>query len=215
LAGRLLFSNTHQNLFKYFVSKEDFEKSDRMRLKQNSEFKNLQLKQNLELPWNNSLAPLYNRNNSLQMIRNRVAFVYPYEMTLPILRKSENFRQIIKTLRGKGWLDWHLLLAIGNIIVNYKIQKVSPFYDVKEAKAKAMSFFRKPEKEWYMPIPESILTVDSIEKYLLTLHVVTILRSFGLNFYSQTPNFQAVHEFLTNRFNYMIDGEDIKEFDVE
>ncbi len=213
LVGRLLFVATYQNLYRNFFSRKVFEASARQHFTDAELFVHLQPRPNPELAWKDSLAPTYNREESLQTINNRLSFLYPYELTLPQLKASSEFKAVVNKLREKGWLDWQILISVGNLIVNYKIQQVSPFYDPAIAKERAFEFYSKPEKQWYIPIPKSILTVERIEKYLTTLQTVSVLQSFGLEFRAATPNFKAIFELLTQRFNYMIDGADVLVFD--
>ncbi|KAA9349734.1 hypothetical protein [Larkinella humicola] len=212
LVGRLLFVATYQVLYEEFVSKIEFNESARQHFDDGMQFSQLESRSNPKLPWNETVAPKYDQSVALQAIQNRMSFMYPYEVTLPKLKQSSSFKQVVQVLRDKGWLDWQIAVAIGNIIVNYKIQKTSPIYDPAVMKARAFDFYRKPEKEWYIPIPELILTAEKIEMILKTSTTLSVLQSFGLESHSDTPNVEAILELLAKRFNYLVDGADVKVF---
>ncbi len=213
LVGRLFFVAPFQALYHNFVSEDEFVESARSHFNDGEQFKPLTARENTKLPWKALIAPLYDRKASLQAIRNRMAFMQPYEITLPKLKQSADFRQVVQSLRDKGWLDWQIAMSVGNLIVNYKIQQVAPIYDPVVAKAKAFEFYHKPEKDWYIPIPESFLTVERIEQHMNMMLTMTVLPSFGLEFHSETPNTVATLELLDKRFNYRQDGKEIKVFD--
>ena len=80
-------------------------------------------------------------------------------------------------------------------------------------RAKFTEYFHRPENEWYMPIPDSELTVEKIEYHLKNYLPMTVLPSFGLSFYSKTPNTEATLELLLKRFNFQLDGANIMVFD--
>lgn len=159
------------------------------------------------------MAPTHDREDSLQAIRNRMSFMHPYEITLPKLKQSATFQQIVQVVRDKGWLDWQIAMSVGNLVVNYKIQQVAPIYDPVVAKAKAFEFYHKPEKDGYIPIPESFLTIERIEQHLNMMLTMTVLPSFGLEFHSETPDTAATLELLDKRFNYRLDGKEVNVFD--
>ena len=55
------------------------------------------------------------------MLRNRYrTFARSLEKTVPALRRSGAVRGTVEALRSEGWLDWHILTAILNIVVNYR-----------------------------------------------------------------------------------------------
>ena len=41
-------------------------------------------------------------------------------ITAAVLSRSHEFRPTVQALRADGWLDWHILTAIWNIVMNYR-----------------------------------------------------------------------------------------------
>lgn len=58
------------------------------------------------------------------MIKNRYRNCIPaILLTLKRIVPSEEFQNLKNLLRLKGWKDWHILLAIDNLVIHYRMIK--------------------------------------------------------------------------------------------
>lgn len=209
LIGKASFGRPYEDLYHYFISKSDFDKSER---EKHSSFEisidYLPIK-NAKLPWKNTTAPKYKLSRSLESINNRIeALKKVLSISLPGLKSNPEFKNIISDLRKLGWLDWQLLHVTGTILVNYKGQFKGPPTTLEDARERFSSYFFKNEEEWFKPIPPDLFTLDRIKRELESIFVVTMLPSFELEFHSETPNGNAIIELLKERFNFFEDGKD-------
>lgn len=175
--------------------------------------KNLELHDNplrFEIPnqnhelfnWRDSLADKYNQKEAESHIKNRYRHSFEQvEITLPLLRNKLFFQEIKNDMKAKGFKDWHILLVLGNIVLNQKldrkkIEQIGPEYFWKMAKRR--------EKGFYKPVPEEIISLENMLNSWNKL-VITLLNSYGLENNSRTPNFDSIQEFLKIRFNLFDD----------
>lgn len=51
-----------------------------------------------------------------------------FPITLRQLSNNADFRKVISKLRGAGWKDWHILLAVTNVRLNSLVDTRDPRY---------------------------------------------------------------------------------------
>jgi hypothetical protein len=150
----------------------------------------------------------YDRGESLQSIKNRYAKSPGLlKYTLPRLMKTESFRSTVAALRGDGWKDWHILLAVGgirlNFVANQTIPKGAKFEEYRKTFGQLMD---RDEAESDPPPPPDMFTIDDLQR-ALTFSQLSTLKGMGFDCWQETPVTKAVDAFL-QRFNYWVDDVD-------
>ena len=204
-----LFASSYEKLYSYFIRKDLYSISKREEFTVEQEFYEPKTVLPCELQWKSTLVDYYDKNLLEQYIVNRNKFTKPFEITLPKLLQNVRFKAIVKNLRNKKWLDWQIVMAVGNVILNYKTQRLNP-QNLPQIALKIVNELKnRPEKETFIPIPEDLITEERIEQNLKTLQPISVLESFELESKTKTPNCDAILEFLTFRLNYMEDGRNL------
>jgi hypothetical protein len=75
-----------------------------------------------DLAWQQGPGPTYSQDTALEMLGNRYSQLTDVmRRTLPRLQGDETFLRVVARLRQGGWLDWHLLTAMYNIVVQSRL----------------------------------------------------------------------------------------------
>jgi hypothetical protein len=211
LVSKVTFGRPYEDLYCNLVDKKGFLNSMRWLFTTDTEIGNVP--QNPKMAWNDTLAAKYNHERSMEAIQRRIhQLTLSLSITLPALKTSGKFQNKLKEIKKHGWLDWQILFAVGTIIINHKAQfRTQPKTDEEVMKI-FNDYFKKDEKDWFIPIDENILTVERIIRELEFMMISTLLRSFELEFHAETPNGKATVELLRHRFKFFEDGKEIKIF---
>jgi hypothetical protein len=119
------------------------------------------------------------------------------------LAASASFRATALALRDDGWRDWHLLTAVLNIVVNYRLSlelAADPASNPQDVIRRA-AVLRRPETEDDSAPPDEAFTPAALKQALATSTLST-LQVLGLESHRQTPNFSALLDLLGARYKY-------------
>lgn len=212
LGNRALSINAYQRAYRDLVSEENFNAS--MRNKFESDILNIEQHESNTLASKKNNSPLYNHDKSIESIRGRYKnCIGVIHLTIKRLKQSELFTNELSRLRDEGWLDWQIVLALYNNIIDLKaknlLQQNGKTYanDEKwlEDFQKVFHEIRlKDEKETYIEIPINELIGKNLELQLKQISTY-VLKSFGLEDKSRFPNFDALKKFLNERFRFQED----------
>ncbi|KAB8151625.1 hypothetical protein EZY14_017105 [Kordia sp. TARA_039_SRF] len=212
LGNRALTINAYQRAYRDLISEDKFKES--MRNKFQSEILNIQQHESETLSSKKNDSPLYNRDTSIENIRGRYKnCIDVIHLTLERLKQSDQFNSELNRLKGEGWLDWQIVLALYNNIVDLKAKnllrqngkKYSNDEEWLEDFQKIFHEIRfKDEKETYVEIPITELIGQNLELQLKQV-AHHVLKSFGLESKSRFPNFKALKSFLNERFRFQED----------
>lgn len=212
LLNAVTFGQTYKTLYESYFSKEEFNTSQRSDFTREAITANFVLKTNEKLFWRSDISSTYSNSKNLEVIHRRINHKLPFEMTLNKMMSNPTFMEIIKQLR-QDWQDWHIYLAFGNLILRYKLEQMNiQETDIEASEEYSKIFLKysaKSESEWYMDIPVSTFSIEKMQRYLNSLHIITVLPSYGLEFHSNTPDFSAIKELLAKRFNFLEDGREL------
>lgn len=223
LGNRALTINAYQRAYRDLVSEDKFKES--MRNKFESEMVNIKHHESVTLASKKNDSPLYNHDESIDNIKGRYEnCTGVINLTLERLKKSDQFNAELIRLKDEGWLDWQIVLALYNNIVDLKAKNLlaqngktySNDEEWLEDFQKTFHEIRfKNEKETYVEIPINELIGKNLELQLkqISAHV---LKSFGLEDKSRFPNFEALKSFLNERFRFQEDDvEEMSPFNNE
>lgn len=166
------------------------------------------------MPSFDGLSNKYNQEESLKRIDARYLNTYKnLSVSLSTWEGKPEFQATIHELRKNGWLDWQILIALMNYVLNAKanayMESVTITDEGERRKVFKKEFFRLqklPESECYMEIPVSWLKTKDFEFHIEKMPVDT-LHSFGLENNMKHPNFSAVHSLLNKRFSFNVDDQ--------
>jgi hypothetical protein len=216
LLSKIAFVLPYQLLYRKYISEEKFNESQRERFTNPFENKVFNLSCKESFQWKDGIAPIYNHNKSLERISNRYKnSIEPIEITLKQLNQLPEFQKTVEYFRKKGWRDWHILMTIMNVALNYKVQKntgiTNLFTNPHEYHEEFMRLSQLPEKDNYIYLPPQIFSRENIE-WQFGLAILSVLSSYGLESHSETPNIEAIQELLGKRFNFLTDDVEHEDY---
>ncbi len=209
LGNRALTINAYQRAYRDLVSEDKFKES--MRNKFESEIVNIEQQESETLASKINDSPLYNHDKAIENIKRRYKnCIGVIHLTLERLKQSEKFITELSRLKVEGWLDWQIVLALYNNILDLKAKNLlaqngKTYANDEEWLEDFQKTFHeirfKDETETYVEIPINELIGENLELQLkqISAHV---LKSFGLEDKSRFPNFEALKSFLNERFRF-------------
>ena len=222
LGNKALTINAYQKAYRDLVSEDKFKES--MRNKFESEIVKIEQYEAETFASKKNDSPLYNKDDSIENIKGRYKnCIIVIHLTLERLKKSEQFAVELSRLKDEGWLDWQIVLAIYNNILDLKAkillgQNGKTYANDEEWLEDFQKVFHeirfKDEVENYIEIPINELIGQNLELQLKQI-AHHILKSFGLEDKSRFPNFDALKSFLSERFRFQEDeAEDFSPFNT-
>lgn len=215
LASKTLSTNAYQRIYRQLITDKEFNSLQREHFVPVPLTWNLP-SENKVMKWKSELSGKYNHDQAIEHIKNR--FKNSYEcihLTLDKFKKNSDFQKFINELRSKGFLDWQIILALMNYILDYKAQLElrngnSDFKSEEEYLEAMQKTFHKylhmDEKEFPVNFPLEAFKTHAFEIQLRN-YPVNVLRAFELENKSRFPNFDAIKEFLDIRFNMKNDND--------
>lgn len=208
VTNKALILNAYQKIYRKVFSLEKFADI------KNEEFTKQSFKINQHevqaLGWRTDISKIYDNETALKHIRGRYSnMVRKIHLTLDRIKDEPEFQTKVIDLRDKGWLDWQILMALMNNILNLKTNN---FIRVKQLKfqtetERSVAFHNifeelinsDDESNTYVEIPLNYIIDDNLEMHL-EQSCDYVLNSFGLENRATYRNFPAVREFLNTRF---------------
>ncbi|RJQ14878.1 hypothetical protein C4553_00255 [Candidatus Parcubacteria bacterium] len=163
------------------------------------------------LNWESSLLKGYSPKEEREKIENRYTrSILPIRKTIEKLKKDPKFQEMVKRLRSDGWKDWHILMSLGMIAVNFRVNKIGykSFESMRELFVKEMN---TEETNDSTPVPLEEFNEKAL-RLSLFMSMPSTLKIFGLEIKTQTPNSKALEHFLAKRLNYW--NNDIEHKDI-
>lgn len=209
LSNKALTINAYQRAFRDIYSEERFNVS--MRNKFNSEVLEIDQQESTLFTLKKKESPLYEHEKSMENIKGRYTnCLKTIYLTLKRLNNSIEFNTEIDRLKVDGWLDWQIVLALSNNIIDLKAKNLlrqnGKSYSndeewLKDFQKVFQEILLKDEKETYVNIPTNEIIGKNLN-FQLQHGCIHVLGSYGLENKSRFPNAQAVKELLINRFRF-------------
>ena len=158
-----------------------------------------------ELRWQDGPGPTYSQGRAKQLLETRYKnLAQSLRITREILATSVEFRLTVKKLRDDGWLDWHILGAIANFVMNYRFP--SDRFDLRSetVQKEMIAAMSDPENAATEPVPIGLLTPDALNDNR-ELAMMSLLVHWGLECHQVTPNVPALERLLACRYGYWDD----------
>lgn len=212
LSSKQLSVNLYQKMHRDVYVKEDFEAYNSAFFQKEKLSLHLP-KENKFMKWQDTLSEKYDKNFSLEAIKNRNNNVKKsIYITLEELKQEPDFSALINKYRNEGWKDWQILVNMQNFMINHKVRVFENHILSNTEDDKYYAEFQKMfhkyslmnEKDCYIKYPlEAFKSKEFINQF--NIGAMAILSTYGLESKLLTPNFKALKEFMDVRFNIRVD----------
>ena len=196
--------NSYEVLFIDLVSKDLYD--DILKLNKISYLKDLEFTNTTHklLGWRDSVISAYNKKKSEELIRERYKkSIIPISLTLQKLKDKPFFQEIVKKLRLEDWKDWHILMSIALITVNYRVNRLE-IKDLDDQKKKCIEQMSIRETSGSMSVPLVEYQEINLRNYLI-MSMLSTLKIFDLEYKAKTIFKDSIKEFLEKRCRYFSD----------
>jgi len=205
LGEKGLIINTYQKVYFNFQSAEKFDSTRRANFSVPAKI-DFELNIRDVLPSFKDLSEKYDPAFSKKKIEERYEnTARQLQVTLSKWLQEPDFKRDIQKFREQGWLDWQILMALSNYVLNRKarinledsgLKSEDPEKDFKNEFIRLTDL---PEEDCYIEVPLSSITSKDFLFHLTKMPVDT-LKTFGLNNNTRFPNFGAIHRYMNKRF---------------
>ncbi len=151
------------------------------------------------LPASKSLGPGYDHERFVEATRTTYANAENWKYSLAILLSEDSVRARIAQLRLDGWLDWHIVGALINVALQWRLSHLG--IDVEKIDPSSEpDFLRRAElaDEPPMPLPIDLATID----HHLYLHAVNVGLRWGLYPLPEHESANSLRALLERRYRF-------------
>ena len=127
-------------------------------------------RQHPQLRWRDDPGPTYSRKQADEMLARRYRAVGDaFRPTLTRLGDDPAFVSVRSQLHDRGWLDWHVMLAVANLVGNDRLAQAGLNFSERlrapEAQARAMELMQAPERPGDRPVPIEQFTAEALDDF--------------------------------------------------
>ncbi len=153
------------------------------------------------------LSKFYDKKKAEELIKARYAKSIPaIRLTLNRIVPTEQFQNLKNKLRNKGWKDWHILLAIFNLVLNYRMSELG-IRTINAMDNFRQKFMQEEEKEESLIVPLDQINEENM-KNNLKMSMLGTLKGYGFSLEGKIINPEKISKFLAEKFNYWEDDVD-------
>jgi len=168
-------------------------------------------KTNKLLKWKDSVISSYNKKKSEELISERYKnSIIPISLTLQKLRNKPFFLETVNKLKLEEWKDWHILMAMASIAVNYRVTEIG-YKDLDDAKKKTIEQMLLKETLTSITVPLNEFGEKELKNHLY-MSMISTLKIIGLEYKAPLLVKSAIKEFLEKRYCYFSDDIPHKDF---
>ncbi|RYM34593.1 hypothetical protein ERX46_04250 [Brumimicrobium glaciale] len=209
LISKLFILTSYQNCFRDLILESEFNESQRNNFTDHLEF--IYYKEHLVFTEDNLVSDRYNKEKSLQWIKNRYKRAsHLTNLTLDRIKEEQDFIDFVKEQRQKGALDWQIVMALMNTIIDYKAKIALKYLSTEDPnfhrkiRDKFLELMKIPEKDNYIEIPVSKI-IENMKIHLVATPI-QVLESFNLQHkIHRFITTEVVTEMLNKKFNFNVD----------
>lgn len=213
LSGKTFFIQSYRDLFSRFIRASDFDTSARNKKSIPEANLSFEAVSHHQLEWFSSPGPGYSKESATEALKNRYEMApKPIRFTLLNLLTNPEFKKTVTDLKADGWLDWHILTAVALATVNYRVNKQRhPSQGMEEYQRLFMDTMNQEEDVTLDPVPLSLFSKEKLKFHLFS-SMASTLKGMGLEIHQPTPDFNAISDFLSQRYNYWTDDIEHPDF---
>jgi hypothetical protein len=213
LSGKTFFVQSYRKLFSRFILASDFNSSARNAKSIPQTGLSFEPVSHHQLEWFSSPGPGYSKENATEALKNRYEIApKPIRFTLLNFLTNSEFRKTVSELKADGWLDWHILTAVALATVNYRVNKQRhPSQGMAEYQRLFIDTVNQEEDVTLDPVPLSLFSKEKLKFHLFS-SMGSTLKGMGFEIHQPTPDFNAISDFLRQRYNYWTDDIEHPDF---
>ena len=166
-----------------------------------------------QLEWFSGPGPGYSHEASVGALKNRYKdCIISIRHTLKRLLQNPLLKQTVTSLKRNGWLGWHILLSVALATVNCRVNKqLYPSQDMHEYQRLFMDMLYQEEDVSLESVPITEFNKDKLRFHLFS-SMASTLKQNGLEIHQSAPDFNAISDFLGQRYNYWTDDIEHPDF---
>lgn len=148
----------------------------------------------------------YDEQRELEEIARRYERCFAsLPFTLPRLQGDAIFCNLVRRLRTEGWLDWHILQAVVNGVINWHLACMNADHDPEAMRTVGGPFTRRfletGEAAGDTPIPLAYFDGHTVEM-LLRMGILTFLKGKGAIFGQRGYDPEKLRRIVAERYHY-------------
>ena len=158
-----------------------------------------------ELSWQAGPGPTYSRNRANELLATRyLNLAKSLRITLIRLASSQEFLRTVEELRKQGWLDWHIVNAAFNVVMNYRFS--GPRFDMlsEVTQREMMQAAFSLESGTAEPVPLPLFNIEAMDNSR-QIAMLSLIKHWGLDCRQETPDISAIEGLLASRYGYWDD----------
>lgn len=146
----------------------------------------------------------YDARESLQAIRERYEVAFDtLRFTLPRGMADDTFTARVVGMREAGWLDWQILVMLGNAKLNWRMRREGVQPGVGDPRAMAR-IGRSAETSDSPLVPLEVFTSEQFDVHVFMLPAI-IGQRWGLRTRQELPGEEAMRDLLIRRYRFAED----------
>ena len=158
-----------------------------------------------DLRWQDGPGPTFSKEKADSLLKTRYRNLeHILQRVVPYLWSEETFRRTVETLRDEGWLDWHILTAISNIILTRRFNSIACRLGPDNARRMLERVMRSPEVEPADSVSATMFTHEAMQHHRETA-MLSLLNHWRLELHQPTPDFTGIESVLRARYGYWED----------
>lgn len=155
-----------------------------------------------DLRWQDGTGPTYSSDKAIELLQTRYkTLAQSLRITIPQLSRSEEFQLVVQSLREQGWLDWHILIAVSNIVMNYRNPSDKSTRPSDEAIRKMVEAAFSPETATAPQVPLTLFTPERMQN-ARQIAMMSLLKNWDLECHQATSDIAAIEKLLAARYGY-------------
>ena len=162
------------------------------------------------------MSKYYDKKKAEELIKARYTKSIPsIRITLKRIVPTTSFQILKEKLRNQGWKDWHILLAIFNLVMNYRMGKLGIIGNIDAMEKFYQEYPYEEENDDAISVPIEEINEANMKMYL-QVSMLGTLKGFGFSLEGKALKPEEIADFLAEKFNYWeddIDHEPI--FDID
>ncbi len=154
------------------------------------------------------LSKYYDKKKAEEIIKARYTKSIPsIRITLKRIVPTTSFQLLKEKLRSQGWKDSHILLAIFNLVMNYRMEKLGIIGNIDAMEKFYQEYPYKEEKDDAINIPIEEISEANMKMYL-QVSMLGTLKGYGFSLERKVVKPEEIADFLAEKFNYWEDDVD-------
>ena len=166
-----------------------------------------------EISWRSGPGPGYSGKQAQEMLVTRYEQIPQLiPITLRALRRDRRFATTVALLRRRGWLDWHILTAVLNLVLQVRLDRAglnrAEVQATEQGRQAAKDLAFTPESEDDLPTALAPLLNLERQEWARQLALGSLMVHWGLDLHAGHFDIKAAERLLAERYGYWSEDTD-------